>query len=653
MTTTGKKITDFTSLTSIADSDIMLAVDVSDTTSSPEGTTKKVLFSEVKGDITSGLNISNWDVAFSWGNHASGGYITSETDPVFAAHPSSDITLTKIGQWDTAYGWGNHAVQGYLQSISTQSINSLSDVDTTGVATNNVLKWSGTSWIPGTASGSGTTINELNDVGDVDLTVAPTANQVLKYDIATSKWKAGDDLNSGGLNSLSAVNASAGVTNLSFNSGTGVFTYTPPDLSSYLQNIVEDTSPQLGGNLDLDTNIINGPGTINITGDIKGDTFRLTNNATTPSSGNRREIKVIGQAPYFYDGTDWRPFFLIDAPTQIPADTDWDNVMFRATFDSSFDDIKYNATPTRSSNTDTALVSSPVKVGAKSLRLDDAYIDWDTTNTTRYDFTGAWTMEAWVYIDDITSFDTPDVIFSGNSSTSTKNWGLLIYKPTGTADLKFSWMNRNNSSHDSEYGTNIVTLSASSYIGSWHHIAYVKDSTTGAQTLYINGSSYGTVISDNEILTPDEFSLGYQEYWDYDFDGMIDDLRISKSTRYTSNFTAPATQLPVSGSTTQILPPPADKKGEITLGSSPTWTGSSGITVAQQSSGTYRLTFPSAYSNANDYFIIAQGMDHNGSASSYIRVARTTGYVDVIVKSQADDTNIDTGAVGIQLINHN
>ena len=84
-----------------------------------------------------------------------------------------------------------------------------------------------------------------------------------------------------------------------------------------------------------------------------------------------------------------------------------------------------------------------------------------------------------------------------------------------------------------------------------------------------------------------------------------------------------------------------------------TWTGSSGITVAQQSSGTYRLTFPSAYSNANDYFIIAQGMDHNSSASSYIRVARTTGYVDVIVKSQADDTNIDTGAVGIQLINHN
>ena len=653
MTTTGKKITDFTSLASIADSDIMLAVDVSDTTSSSEGTTKKVLFSQVKGDITSGLNISNWDAAFSWGNHSSAGYITSETDPVFSAHPTSDITLTNIGQWNTAYGWGNHAVQGYLQSISTQSINSLSDVDTTGVATNNVLKWSGTSWIPGTAAGGGTTINELNDVGDVDLTVAPTANQVLKYDIATSKWKAGDDLNSGGLTSLSVTVASAGINNLAYNNTTGVFTYTPPDLSSYLQNIVEDTTPQLSGNLDLDGNNITGTGNINIGGDLKGDTVRLTNNSTTPGSGNKREIKVIGHAPYFYDGTDWRPFFLIDAPAQIPADTDWDNVMIRATFDSSFDDIKYNATPTKSDTTDVALVSSPVKVGAKSLRLDSANIQWDVTNTTRYDFTGAWTMEAWVYIDDIIGFNAPDVIFSGTSATSTRNWALKVRKPTGSSNITFSWFNRNNGSHDSQNGSTIVTLSGSTYIGSWHHIAYVKDATTGAQKLYIDGTWQGNDITDNDILNPEEFALGFNEYYAEDFDGMIDDLRISQSTRYTENFTAPTTQLPVSGSTTQILPPPADKKGEITLGSSPTWRGSSGITVTRQSSGTYRLTFPSAYSNAGDYFIIAQGMDHNSSASSYIRVARSTGYVDLIVKNQADDTNIDTGAVGIQLINHN
>lgn len=46
------------------------------------------------------------------------GYLTSftETDPVFSASPAAGITNTKITNWDTAYGWGNHATAGYLTS---------------------------------------------------------------------------------------------------------------------------------------------------------------------------------------------------------------------------------------------------------------------------------------------------------------------------------------------------------------------------------------------------------------------------------------------------------------------------------------------------------------------------------------------------------
>ena len=94
-------------------------------------------------------------------------------------------------------------------------------------------------------------------------------------------------------------------------------------------------------------------------------------------------------------------------------------------------------------------------------------------------------------------------------------------------------------------------------------------------------------------------------------------------------------------------------KGEIALGAAPVWKGSSGLTVIQESSGTYRLTFATAYGNNSDYFVIAQGMDHSASASSYIRVARSTAYVDIIVKNQANDNAVNTGAVGIQIINHN
>lgn len=43
-------------------------------------------------------------------------YLTSESDPVFVASPSFNITSTQITNWDTAYGWGDHASAGYLTS---------------------------------------------------------------------------------------------------------------------------------------------------------------------------------------------------------------------------------------------------------------------------------------------------------------------------------------------------------------------------------------------------------------------------------------------------------------------------------------------------------------------------------------------------------
>jgi hypothetical protein len=60
--------------------------------------------------------ISNWDTAYSWGDHSVEGYITgyTETDPVFLGHVASSITSTEITNWNTAYGWGDHSIVGYL-----------------------------------------------------------------------------------------------------------------------------------------------------------------------------------------------------------------------------------------------------------------------------------------------------------------------------------------------------------------------------------------------------------------------------------------------------------------------------------------------------------------------------------------------------------
>ena len=62
--------------------------------------------------------ITNWDLAYTWGDHGAVGYLTSftEIDPIFMASPAANITQQHITNWDTAYNWGNHANAGYLTS---------------------------------------------------------------------------------------------------------------------------------------------------------------------------------------------------------------------------------------------------------------------------------------------------------------------------------------------------------------------------------------------------------------------------------------------------------------------------------------------------------------------------------------------------------
>jgi len=73
------------------------------------------------------------------------GYLTSETDPVYSASAASGITSTDITEWDTAYGWGNHANGGYLTTVG--SINGHTDVTITSPQTNQILEYNGSAWV--------------------------------------------------------------------------------------------------------------------------------------------------------------------------------------------------------------------------------------------------------------------------------------------------------------------------------------------------------------------------------------------------------------------------------------------------------------------------------------------------------------------------
>jgi len=79
---------------------------------------------------------------------------------------------------------------------------------------------------------------DLTHLATVDLSIAPTNGQVLKYDGSTFTWKPAEDLTGGAggvtLTDLSVSTTVAGSAALAYNNSTGEFTFTPPDLSGYL-----------------------------------------------------------------------------------------------------------------------------------------------------------------------------------------------------------------------------------------------------------------------------------------------------------------------------------------------------------------------------------------------------------------------------------
>ena len=93
--------------------------------------------SAIKADAD--WNATDWDTAFSWGDHSTAGYLTSftETDPTVGSHIKA-ITTTQVSNWDTAYGWGDHALAGYLTSYT--ETDTLDSVTGRGATTSNTIR---------------------------------------------------------------------------------------------------------------------------------------------------------------------------------------------------------------------------------------------------------------------------------------------------------------------------------------------------------------------------------------------------------------------------------------------------------------------------------------------------------------------------------
>lgn len=464
-------------------------------------------------------------------------------------------------------------------------------------------------------------------------------------------------------------NVGSGVTILDFR-GSGVSTITAPVSGISTINIIGSSGNIVGidtlgisyfKNLDISGITTIGAGTSTIGVEVPTVTLSNNNPTIVGTSGTTGEIKQIGGAPFYYDGSAWREFVLSDGtPVTTPADTDWDSVIFRNDFDTSIDDQKFSATGTGSQ---ASLVASPVKVGTKSLKIpENGYVTYD--KRSEYDFTGAWTIEGWFYLDTMPTGATVNgsPLFSHTyiGATGTYTWGLSLELDGGNGS--FVWYNNSNTPYDySNNGVGLGTITTSVISNNWAHIALVREPSNGSLHLYVNGTESSETSSD-QVIDNDipafqnsyTLTFGYIQFnsiANATFDGFVDDVRISTIARYTSNFTPPTSALPISGTSGTVYAPPGSKQGEITLGSSPTWTGTTGVTASRVTTGQYRLTFSSAYSSTTAYSVNANMMDYDPATSIVgVGISRVDSQnCDFYVRRLSDSSVVDTGSLAVNV----
>lgn len=313
------------------------------------------------------------------------------------------------------------------------------------------------------ATVSGLTVPmSMDDLTDVDTTTAPPGvGQVLKWD--GSQWEpANDSSGTSGiaLTDLSVVSASASTSpSLVYNNTTGVFTYTPPDLT------------QLGANLDLNGNNITGTGNINITGTI------TSTSAGVPTITSATDIKLQAGT-----GADDRV-----EVTQSPLKLANLTTVQRDAKNAENGDIIYNSTTNQTESYENGSWSS---LGSSGISLSDLSVTTASAGTAGLAYNN--TSGVFTY--------TPPDLSGYLTSVPAQSFASLTGKPTTLAGYGITdgYANTDVDAHlntGAATGGQILSWNGSDY-------AWVADQTGGAVTLNTAGNTgTGSVTLASETLT--------------------------------------------------------------------------------------------------------------------------------------------------------
>jgi hypothetical protein len=201
---------------------------------------------------------------------------------------------------------------------------------------------------------------------------------------------------------------------------------------------------------------------------------------------------------------------------------------------------------------DAAWQNNPTTVGDAQVSTTQA--QWPTTSmkfdgtgdyltfpsNPKYAFgTGDFTIEAWVYSNDVSGATQRGWIQISDTAGGLKTsytTGVVILFGAGAAGVAFTGGVNTNVA-----GTNIGISSAVVTAGTWNHIAVTRAS--GTVRIFVNGT-LTTSGSAAGNCTGTYLAVGGYYNTSYLLDGYVQDLRITNYARYTASFTAPTSPFP-------------------------------------------------------------------------------------------------------------
>ena len=180
------------------------------------------------------------------------------------------------------------------------------------------------------------------------------------------------------------------------------------------------------------------------------------------------------------------------------------------------------------------------KFGTASALFDGTDDNLAVTHATDFDFSGDFTIDAWIR----------PASTNGTLYTDSSEVGVFFYLADdgGTADLVF----------ENVSSSILAVCDKAVSTGSWQHVAVVRSGST--VTLYVDGISCGTDSTASTAIDISGIYIG--QLTGLDYSGHIDEFRVSKGVaRWTSNFTPPTAAYSAAGAEVLGVPTLYDDDG--------------------------------------------------------------------------------------------